>query len=157
MREKPTKSMLMRNPEELECRESRELKDAPSVMSVLQKTAYDVLGARQQIAYQNCKLEELSMKLNELFPKVDALINVAQDLKAAVHSSNQTNPSTPDAPDDPQVEELATRIDNAVQALRGNGTPVTLPDPNAPVNPTPLPPIQDPSVLNPPDPNAPVV
>lgn len=99
----------------------------------------------EYIAQSHTKMKEFEMKISELSSKVDELITVAKDAK----NSQGVPASAPEQPDDPQVQEMADRIDAAIKVLKGEDntgvgsspapSPVT--DPNAPINPsTGLPP-----------------
>ena len=64
------------------------------------------------------------MKVSELAAKVDDLIDVASELKSradAASNSSGTGSPVMSAPqeDDPQVEQLAHRIQDAIDILRG--------------------------------------
>lgn len=88
-------------------------------------------------------LMEMMMRVSELSSKVDALIGVANTLKATADAVPQGAASVPE--DDPEVQVLADRIDSAIAVLQGvkDAGSTTAPSDSS-------------SLLPPVDPNAPV-
>lgn len=137
---------------------------ALAIIGVLRKLVTDITTVHGDVHQALHKIEELDMKVSELAGKVDTLINVAMDIKAAAANASQGGAQA----DDPQVQEIADRIDQAVDALRdlsgqvpGSGPITTPPGGNPGPNPVPQPGQIDPAtglpVPQPFDPNAPVV
>jgi hypothetical protein len=100
-----------------------------------------ILIDAEQYRHERRQIEELRMRVSELSGKVDVLISLATNYKSAADS--QQAASLP--PDDPEIEALASRIDDAIAVLQGAKSvgeviPATDPapapvaaDPNAPV------------------------
>lgn len=127
-------------------RQVDEQNTALAIIGVLRKVVTDIMTVHGDIHQALHRIEELDMKVSELSGKVDTLINVAMDIKAAAANAGQGGTQ-----DDPQVQEIADRIDQAVDALRGlsgqvpGAGPISTPpddallgdatqvDPNAPV------------------------
>lgn len=130
---------------------------ALAIISVLRKVVTDITTVHGDVHQALHKIEELDMKVSELAGKVDTLINVAMDIKAAAANASQGGAQA----DDPQVQEIADRIDQAVDALRGLSGQVPgagpISTPPADQQPGQIDPATGLPVPQPFDPNAPVV
>lgn len=127
---------------------------ALAIISVLRKVVTDLTTVHGDVHQALHKIEELDMKVSELAGKVDTLINAAMGIKAQVGNSSQNGTQ-----DDPQVQEIADRIDRAVDELRGVAVPGSGPITTPPANQQPgqIDPATGLPVPQPFDPNAPVV